>query len=205
VLLLSLVGTAAAPSAILRRPGEIEFTATVHTSAFDGDLMMAGYHAIVSNTGGSAHAALLRSDSTDTEVLQALEAAGGKPGNNLPMAAWTERKDPKNPAPDSVIAGTPVEVFLRLPGHKDLVPLAEVLEDPGGRGLELRLGGNAANIPIFKSGCILCLYSCPGSKVGNARYSVRDYEKGVTRFRTRRGALPPDGTTVGVVLRLIQD
>lgn len=58
------------------------------------------------------------------------------------------------------------------------------------------------NIPRWKSGCVVCLYSCPGSKVGNARYTVRDYEKGTTRFRVRPGVLPEDGGRVGVVLRL---
>ena len=66
----------------------------------------------------------------------------------------------------------------------------------------MRFGGNAANIPKWKSGCIVCLYSCPGSKIGNARYTVRDYTKDVTRFRAKPDALPPDGTRVGVVLRL---
>ena len=66
----------------------------------------------------------------------------------------------------------------------------------------MRFGGNAANIPKWKSGCIVCLYSCPGSKVGNARYTVRDYEKGVTRFRAKPGVLPADGTSIRVVLRV---
>lgn len=66
----------------------------------------------------------------------------------------------------------------------------------------MRFGGNRRNIPEWESGCIVCLYSCPGSKVGNARYTVRDYEDGVTRFRVRAGALPRDDTRVGVILRL---
>jgi hypothetical protein len=48
----------------------------------------------------------------------------------------------------------------------------------------------------------LALYSCPGSKVGNARYTVRDYEKATTRFRVRSDVLPEDGTRIGVVLRV---
>jgi len=149
-----------------------------------------------------AHAALLEADVTDRQVIEALEGLGAKPGNNLPMETWEERKNPKDPAPDMVIAGAAVEVLLGLPSRTDLIPLASVLTDSAGRGLQMRFGGNAANIPKWKSGCIVCLYSCPGSKVGNARYTVRDYEKGVTRFRARPGVLPPDGTPVRVVLRL---
>lgn len=163
---------------------------------------MPGYHALVWKGGRMAHAALLDAEVTDRQVLEALESLGARPGNNLPMEAWEERKNPKDAAPDTVIAGAPVEVLLRLPARKELLPLASALEDQAGRGLEMRFGGNEANIPKWKSGCIVCLYSCPGSKVGNARYTVRDYEKGVTRFRAKPGVLPPDGTPIRVVLRL---
>ena len=186
---------------IVRRPNEIEFTATVNAKAFDSGWMMPGYHALVWKGGRMAHAALLKADVTDRQVIEALEGLGAKPGNNLPMEAWEERKNPKDPAPDTVIVGADVEVLLGLPARTDLIPLASALEDSRGRGLQMRFGGNAANIPKWKSGCIVCLYSCPGSKVGNARYTVRDYEKGVTRFRAKAGVLPPDGTPIRVVLR----
>jgi hypothetical protein len=203
LLLVSSSCRAREPGGItVRRPAEVEFTATVHARAFDGGWIMPGYHAVVSKKGRMSHAALLAADVTDTEILDALEALGGKTGGNLPMEAWDERDNPRNPAPDRVIGGAPVEVLLRLPGQRALVPLAEALEDPGGRGLDLRLAGNRANIPKWKSGCVVCLYSCPGSKIGNARYTLRDWTRKVTRFRARPGALPPDGTRVGVVLRL---
>jgi len=187
---------------VVRRPNEIEFTATVNAKAFDDGWMMPGYHALVWKGGRMAHAALLQADVTDRQILEALQRLGAKPGNNLPMATWDERKNPKDPAPDRVIQGPGVEVLLRLPSRKELVPLSAAPEDRAGRGLEMRFGGNAANIPEWKSGCIVCLYSCPGSKVGNARYTVRDYANDTTRFRVKPGILPPDETRIGVVLRL---
>jgi hypothetical protein len=187
---------------IVRRPGEIEFTATVHARSFESAWEMPGYHAIVWKGGGAAHAALLEAEVSDRQVLEALEGLGAWPGDNLPMEAWEERRNPRNPAPDTVIAGPPVEVLLRLPGRAGLVSLASVLEDSAGRGVAMRFGGNEANIPKWKSGCIVCLYSCPGSKVGNAKCTVRDYARGATRFRVRPGVLPPDGTSVRVILRL---
>ena len=187
---------------IVRRPNEVEFTALVNAKAFDSGWMMPGYHALVWKGGRMAHAALLQADVTDEQILRALEGLGAKPGDNLPMAAWDERKNPKDPAPDRVIAGPAVEVLLRLPSRPALVPLSAALADSAGRGLEMRFGGNAANIPKWKAGCIVCLYSCPGSKIGNARYTVRDYERDTTRFRVKPGVLPPDETRIGVVLRL---
>jgi len=203
ILVSAACGGQEAPGrVIVRRPNEIEFTATVNAKAFDSGWMMPGYHALVWKGGRMAHAALLQADVTDRQVVEALEGLGARPGNNLPMEAWEERKNPKDPAPDTAVAGPNVEVLLGLPSRTDLIPLASALEDRQGRGLEMRFGGNAANIPKWKSGCIVCLYSCPGSKVGNARYTVRDYEKGVTRFRAKPGVLPPDGTRIRVVLRV---
>jgi hypothetical protein len=188
---------------IVRAPSEIEFTAVVNAKAFDSGRDMPGYHAIVWSGGRMAHAGLLQADVSDTQILDGLKRLEATPGNNLPMEVWEERKNPKDPAADTVIAGPAVQVLLRLSARADLVPLASVLEDSGGRGLEMRFGGNAVNIPKWKSGCIVCLYSCPGSKIGNARYTVRDYTKDVTRFRAKPEALPPDGTRIGVVLRLL--
>jgi hypothetical protein len=185
----------------VRRPQEIEFTATVHAKDFQTG-SMAGYHAIVWKGGTAAHAALLEAEVTDRQVLEALQSLGAKPGNNLSMAVWEERKNPEDPAPGTIIAGPVVEVFLRLPGRRDLVPLAGILEDPGGHGFAMRFGGNEANIPKWMSGCIVCLYSCPGSKVGNAGYTVRDFVNQATRFRVKPDVLPPDGTPVRVVLRV---
>ncbi len=69
----------------------------------------------------------------------------------------------------------------------------------------MRFGGHWANLPEWHSGCVVCLYSCPGSKVGNATYTVRDWVEGTTSFRVRPGTLSPDGTGVRIVLRLLPE
>ncbi len=208
--LLPLLAMALLPSGapsgvvVVRKPSEVEFTAIVNAKSFDSG-GMPGYHAIVWDGGNASRAALLRAAVSDRQILAALRSLGAKPGDNLLMESWEERNNPKDSAPDTVIAGPAVEVLLRLPGRKELVPLSSVLEDSAGRGLAMRFGGNEANIPKWKSGCIVCLYSCPGSKVGNAAYTVRDYARGTTRFRVKPGTLPPDGTPVRVVLRLTKE
>jgi len=208
VLALAFVAACARPSpegAILSRPREIEFSATIHPGRFNEGLMMAGYHLVVWRGGRAHSAALLDADVSDRSILAALSRIV-RPGPGLPMDAWERRNDPtpprENPAPDLRAEGPRVEVLIRIPGRTALVPLETVLDDPGGRGLDLRFDGNEKNIAKWGSGCIVCLYSCPGGKVGNARYTERDYARSVTRFRTRPGTLPPDGTRVGVVLRI---
>jgi hypothetical protein len=192
------------PATAIRVSGrQIEFPAVVIQDAFERQLLgMPGYHLIVWKNGRAATAALLRAEVTDTEVLDALERLGGRPGNALGMATWEERKDADSRAPDQVIQGPPVEILVKVPGRNAPLGLGQILEDPGGRGFDMRFGGHRANIPKWKSGCVVCLYSCPGSKIGNARYTVRDYVQGATRFRVRKGALPEDGTRVSVVMRL---
>ncbi|HEV7671059.1 MAG TPA: hypothetical protein VGS22_21285 [Thermoanaerobaculia bacterium] len=56
---------------------------------------------------------------------------------------------------------------------------------------------------LAHSGCLICLYSCPGSKIGNRAYTVRDYTNKTTAFRVREGVLPKDGTEVTIVLRAV--
>ena len=192
----------AAAGTVVVRPGEVEFSGTVQGRSFDTGVVMPGYHAVVWSGGRAAQAALIEADVSDRSVIEALKRAGARPGAGLPMDSWERRKDPKSPAPDLVVEGPAVEVLLRIPGRAELLPLSAVLNDPGGKGFEMRFAGNEANIPVWKSGCIVCLYSCPGSKVGNARYTERDYAKGSTAFSLRPGVLPPAGTKLRVVLRV---
>ncbi|HEX4963335.1 MAG TPA: YdjY domain-containing protein [Thermoanaerobaculia bacterium] len=207
LILASLVtiGSVLSADSIRISGREIEFPATVTRASFERELLgmgMPGYHLVVYKEGSAAMASLFRAEVTDVQVLDALEKLGAKPGNALGMDVWEKRKDKDSKAPDQVIAGPPVEVLVRVPGKPALLTLDQILEDPGGRGFDMRFGGHRANIPRWKSGCIVCLYSCPGSKVGNARYTVRDWVNERTKFRVKPGVLPEDGTRVGIVFRL---
>ena len=64
-------------------------------------------------------------------------------------------------------------------------------------------GGHRDNIPQWLSGCVICLYPCPGSKVGNVAYTVRDYAEGTTHFGVQPGVLPADGAEVTIRIALI--
>ncbi len=191
-----------APGSIRVSRRQIEFLAVVAAGAFEREILgMPGYHLIVWKDGRAATAALFRAEVTDVQVLEALERLGARPGNALGMGTWEERKDAESRAPEKVIQGPAVEILVKVPGRRRPLRLAEILEDPGGRGFDMRFGGHRENIPHWKSGCVVCLYSCPGSKVGNARYTVRDYVEGTTKFRVRPGVLPADGSRVTVVMR----
>lgn len=184
---------------------EVRVLAKYQPHKFSGFLrFVPNYHLLVWNDGRAAREALFETPVPDTALIAALEQLGAVAGNNLTMDAWDKRKDAKHPAPQTKIAGTPVEISIwwnNLPAPK---PLSELLNDPGGRGLDFRFGGNKELIKHWHSGCLVCLYSCPGSKVGNAAYTVRDYSTGATKFTPREERLPPTGSEVTLVFRLLQ-
>lgn len=182
----------------------IEFGATVHADDFVGG-DMAGYHLIVWSGGRAADQALLRADVSDLQVIDALEELGAEPGNALRIDSWDDRFEEDSSAPDRLVEGPRVRLEIVVPDRDRPLTLDEVLEDPAGRGFDLRFGGHRDNIPEWHSGCVVCLYSCPGSKVGNAAYTVRDFVMGTTHFAPRPGVLPADGTAVRIRILLERD
>ena len=165
---------------------------------------MAGYHFLVWADGRSSDRALLRAHVTDVEVLDALEALGAVPGDAVGIDAWDDRYDAQSTAPDTVVEGPGVAITVAVPGRDEPLTLDDILVDPGGRGFDMRFGGHRDNIPKWLSGCVVCLYSCPGSKVGNAAYTVRDHVDATTHFSVRPEVLPEDGTVVTVRIALLE-
>lgn len=201
VALLCACAAAPPPGQVRLLEDGIEFAATVSAAAFvAGD--MAGYHLIVWDGGGAADHALLRTAVSDEQVIDALERLGARPGDALGIDSWDERENADSTAPDRVIAGPAVTLEFLVPGRAQPLALGEVVDDPSGRPFDMRFGGHRDNIPHWHSGCVVCLYSCPGSKVGNAAYTVRDFVAGATHFTVRAGILPPDGTEITVRIRL---
>ena len=197
-------GTGSSGSGVAIDPAQrtVDFDATVHAGSWD-EGEMAGYHLLVWKGGDSADASLFQASVSDVEVLDALESLGAVPGNALDLATWDERDDPSSWKPDQMVQGPPVEVLVRTKREGDWLRLDQVVHDPMGVGFDLRLGGHRANIPACKSGCVISLSSCPGGKIGNARYTVRDFTKGTTRFAVKPDVLPDDGERVTIRIRLL--
>lgn len=182
----------------------VTVVATLHPAALE-EAEPASHHLLTHTGGRAGHKAFLRTPVPDVAVLDALEALGGRPGDTLVEETWTRRADPAAPEPDLRAEGSALEVTVRLPGDR-AVDVAALLEDPGGLGYAWRLAGNRALIDRWRSGCVVCLESCPGGRVGNARATLRDLEQGRARYRASALARSfADGTRVEVTLRLIDE
>ncbi|HBP17388.1 MAG TPA: hypothetical protein DEA08_06305 [Planctomycetes bacterium] len=141
-----------------------------------------GHHLITWEGGKAGGKPLLQTPVPDGLVLEALESLGAKPGNNLREEAWTQRKDPKSKAPDVRAEGTRLTLTLVLADGKRR-PVTDLLVDVDEHGYQWRLAGNRKLIGVWRSGCVVCLQSCPGSKIANARATMRDLEQERSRFR----------------------
>jgi hypothetical protein len=189
-----------------RAQHEVRFTAIVQPDAMakwiGGGLR--GHHAITWRGGDAHDRALFAADASDHDVRAALDALGARRGENLTEQTWTARDDSKNPEPDKRVEGTAIDVFLEWNGHR--VNLADVIREKGRStpSLDLRYGGNERFQKDFHSGCIVCLYSCPGGAIGNHAHTIRDYAREGVVYEAIPERLPPAGTRVMVILRPVR-
>ncbi|HYI11758.1 MAG TPA: YdjY domain-containing protein [Thermoanaerobaculia bacterium] len=204
-LLASTLFASAVPAAqpvIDRVQREVRIPAVVQPGAMNRPFGVKGHHAIVWKGGRARVWALFVSPVSDRDVRAALESLGARPGENLTPATWTDRKEPGSREPDKRVAGTPVEVFVEWKGSPR-VPLAKLLAEEGNEPrLDFRYGGNQRWQGQFKSGCIVCLYSCPGGAVGNHAHTIRDYVRDGVVYASRPERLPKGGTEVTITFAL---
>jgi len=195
------------PSAGLRinaHARTITLTAEARPSAFRQSTAPDNqYHALVSRSGGAAGKSLMVTDVEDEEVARALRDLGAQDGGGVPMAAWTRRAIPFVPGPDARVTGTRVEVHITWEGAGRSYTLEELMGASPDEGplLEIRFGGNEEHDGHWPSGCILCLYSCPGGVLSNALKTIRDHRRGGS-FEPG-DAFPPDGSLLTVTLQIV--
>ena len=181
--------------------GEVSFPAVVQPGAMDRPLGVKGHHAVVFRDGRAATWALFKSDVSDLDVRRALEKLGAKAGENLTAESWTRRKDMTRGDADLVVDGTPIVAFVAW-GHNrvTLDSLVSEGQSPSAT-LDLRYGGNERFRETFRSGCIICLYSCPGGAIGNRAYTIRDSVRDGVIFHARQNRLPRAGSRVQIILK----
>lgn len=186
-----------------RARNEVRITARVQPGAMSRPFGVQGHHAIVWKEGRARTWALFVADASDREVRRALESLGAKAGENLTPASWNERENPNSREPDKRVTGTPVDVLVEWRGSGGPVPLAQLIGEKGHAHprMDFRYGGNEEWQKEFRSGCIVCLYSCPGGAIGNHAHPIRDYVRDGVVYSANKKALPRAGTRVTIILK----
>ena len=179
-----------------RARGEVRLMATVRAGAFNRFFVQPGHHAVVSRHGLARYGALCLADASDHDVRAALSALGSRPGENLRAETWTERDDPRSPWPDLRTEGDPLDVFVQWERQRQ--PIAVLMT--GTTGLDYRYSGNERFRSRFRSGCIVCNYSCPGGAIGNRGATIRDEVSERVRFGASPVARSLDGQRVWIVI-----
>lgn len=193
-----------AASVIVDKPArEVRFTATVQPNAMTRPFGVKGHHAIVWKGGRAKYWALFAADASDRDVRRALESLGARPGENLTPDSWNAREDAKSAEPDKRVAGTPIDVLVEWKGSGGRIPLARLVEEKGRPAprLDFRYGGNQRWQKEFQSGCIVCLYSCPGGAIGNHEHPIRDYVRDGVVYFSLPDRLPRSGARVTIILK----
>jgi hypothetical protein len=182
----------------------VRINATVQPHAMGRPFGVEGHHAIVWEGGRSKAWALFVSDASDHDVRLALDSLGAHRGENLTPDTWNARENPLSREPDKRVEGSAVEVLVEWRGSGGRVPLARLLTEKGEPApvLDFRYGGNERWQQEFKSGCIVCLYSCPGGAIGNHAHSIRDSVRDGVVYASVPERLPPAGTKVTIILKL---
>ena len=160
------------------------------------------YHAVVWDGGGASSASPFTTPVNDSTFYAALVKIGAIPGNNLRDEAWSQRKNRNHPAPDTRVQGSAIKLSVWWPALEKPLPVDSLFFDPGGQGIDLRFGGNLSLISKWHSGCIVCLYSCPGGKVSNNAYTIRDYVDNKTKFEIKKSIAPAKESPVVLIFKL---
>jgi hypothetical protein len=117
---------------------------------------------------------------------------GFKPGNNMTL----ENKE------KTFVEGDTFDVFVSWKGAKRSYRIDEVIKDSNGKPIIIRFGGNLQNATEKKTGCLICLDSCPVGVTSNASYTYGAVEtRKEVSFTGNKEILPPDGSLVVITLK----
>lgn len=152
------------------------------------------HHGIVFEGGKYGDRAVLIGLSDEREVYQALIDIGAVAGNNLKLEEYT--KVSKN------VDGQQLDVFVTWDGLGKEIPFAEIIKSDDVRDMDIRFGGNFEAAKENRTGCILCLDSCPIAITSDAAYATDELDsKKIDKF-IREDVLPKDGEKVSVIFRI---
>ncbi len=152
-------------------------------------------HGIVFKEGSNGHKSLFMGYATPKAFYEALKQAGATPGENMTM----DNKEATH------VAGSKLDISVNWQGATKTYSFDEVIVDSNSKKLDMRFGGNLAAAEEKKTGCLVCLDSCPVGIVSNATYTYGAVEKrGEVKFKGNASVLPPDNTLATVTFKVVE-
>ena len=171
------------PLVINKEEGIVLFAAEVNGKY----LYEATRHGAVYKEGSNGNKALFRGLTEPEAFYNALIEIGAKPGNNMTL----DNKEKTH------VQGDALDVKLTWQGADKDYDINDVVKDSNGNPIEMHFGGNLTNAQDKKTGCLLCLDSCPVGIGSNTTYTYGAVEKrDEVTFVGNKDILPADGTLV---------
>jgi hypothetical protein len=150
---------------------------------------------VVFKDGKYQDRAILKSYANHLQFHDALLKIGARPGNNL-----TKETIGKN------VEGDLLEVTATWQGLAKELKLSEIFADEGGKGFQIRFGGNRPASEAMNTGCITCLESCWIAVASNSAYpetgAIKRFISPNSRFKGKAEVLPTDGKPVILIYKV---
>lgn len=149
-------------------------------------------HALVFKEGKNGDKSVFTAFADPKSFYEGLARLGLKPGNNMTF----DNKE------KTAVQGDPLDVFVTWKGAKKIYRIDEAIKDSNGKPIAIRFGGNLQAALDKKTGCLICLDSCPVGIASNATYTYGAIEtRKEASLMGNKDVLPPDGTFVVVIVK----
>ncbi len=177
------------PIQVNKEEGTVTFLAQVNGKYFYEPTR----HAAVFADGSNGEKAVFRGFVNHEDLYNGLIEIGAKAGENMTL----DNKETTN------VQGDAFDVSVNWTGAEKAVTIDEAIKDSNGTPIDIRFGGNLKTAMDKKTGCLICLDSCPVGITSNAAYTYGSVEKTKTvEFMGNKDILPEDGTYVTVTMKL---
>ncbi len=156
--------------------------AAVYTPAHFNTGSLREHHLVGWKHSPAAPHSLFQTFISPASLDKALTELGAIPGKPLPWKSWTARYDPTRPEPELTAEGSRIEITVEF--RDSIFQVDDILQtDSGVQPHRFRFGAGHINHNTWKSGCAVCLLSCPAGIIGSESFSVREWMRHPRRHK----------------------
>ena len=161
-------------------------------------------HALSYYKGGNGEKSIMRALVSEIDYYNALTELGAIPGNNIKP----EDMKARNSSEGKSTEGSKLAAFITWEGSNGEIPLDNAVITTSANGevrpIDLRFTGNLDFAMRSHPGCFICLDSCAAGISTNAAWPTGAMNNKEVSFKGNAKVLPPDGTRVNVIVRLVK-